>query len=348
MFAEVKRAYFDYGYLGESVGVVESQDEILKYVEDSAQSQYSLGLVGQEDVLRTQIARAKLHDHLDGLLASRAALSARLDEAIGVETSGERRWPQAAEFPPEPPEDSAVLARTRAANPELTIFDKQIEGRRKQAVLARKKGYPDITLGLEYVGMKTPDIKRPDRPYPATLNAANRFVNTLSGATPFNGATTAIDLYSLGTAQEPFVYPDRPDDNIAVSLSFNLPIWRKKIRAGVAEAELLEKAATHGKRRAALALERAVHRTLYELRDAQRRHALYRDTLLPQAQMTYESLQSGYAVGLPGAGFLDILGSVQTLLDFELEHHRAARDWQTAATELEFLMGGTWAVAETN
>ncbi|NIA15219.1 MAG: TolC family protein [Nitrospiraceae bacterium] len=346
VFANVKRAYFDYAYLGESIWLVESQDEILKYVEDTAQSQYSLGLVGQEDVLRAQIMRTKLRDRLDGLVASRAALSARLDETMGTEPAAERPWPQAAGFPPAPPDDSEVLARTRAANPELTVFDKQIEGRRKQAVLARKKGYPDITLGLEYMGMRTPDIKRPDRPYPATLNAANRTINTLTGAMPFNGATAAIDLYSLGTAREPIRYPDRMDDNIAVSLSFNLPIWRKKIRAGVAEAELLEKAATYGKRRTTLALERAVHQTLYELRDAQRRHALYRDSLLPQAQMTYETLQSGYAVGMPGAGFLDILGSVQILLDFELEQHRAARDWQVAAAELEFLMGGTWPGAD--
>ncbi len=342
VFANVKRAYFDYGYLAESVRVLESQDEILKYVEDSAQSLYSLGLAGQEDVLRAQTARTKLRDRLDGMLASREAMSARLDEALGAKTAEARPWPQPATFPAPLPADVEVLARVRAANPELAMFDLQIEGRQKQAELAKRKGYPDFALGIEYVSIGTPDTKRPDRPYPATLNSANRVVNILTGAVPFNAVTSAIDTYVLGTAREPMAYPDDLDDNIAVSLTLNLPIWRKKIRAGVREAELLEKAATHGKRRAAFSLDRAARQSLYELRDAQRRHALYKETLIPQAQMTYESLQSGYAVGTPGAGFLDILGSVQTLLDFELEHHRAARDWQAAAAELEFLMGGSW------
>jgi outer membrane protein TolC len=63
---------------------------------------------------------------------------------------------------------------------------------------------------------------------------------------------------------------------------------------------------------------------------------------VPQAEQTYESLQSQYAAAEGGADFLDLLDSVQTLLAFELEEVRAARDVQVAAAQLEYLMGGPW------
>ena len=272
----------------------------------------------------------------------RPALAARLDEAMGHEAGAERPWPEEAAFPPPLPATPMVVERIRAANPELHAFDHIIESRQKQAELAKKKGRPDFTFGLEYVSVGKPRTRRPDRPYPATLNAANRAVNTLTGATPFTAANAAIDAYSLSTANEPVIYPEDLDDNIALSLTMNIPIWRKRIRAGVEEARRLEAAATHDRRRKALALDSAARMAIYEVTDAQRRIALYRDTLLPQARQTYESLQSSYAAGMARTDFLDVLKSTQTLLDIELEQVRAARDWQIAAAELELLMGGPW------
>jgi outer membrane protein TolC len=64
--------------------------------------------------------------------------------------------------------------------------------------------------------------------------------------------------------------------------------------------------------------------------------------LIPQAQNAYESLQSQYANSSWDVTFLDVLDSIQTLLNFELEHVRAGRDWRVSVAELEFLMGGSW------
>ncbi|MCF6285678.1 MAG: TolC family protein, partial [Candidatus Hydrogenedentes bacterium] len=201
-------------------------------------------------------------------------------------------------------------------------------------------------LGLDFTSIGTPDTRRPNRPFPATLNSANRLANTLSGNVPFNPVTTGIDVYAFGNRRNPVIYPDNRDDNIMVSLKVNLPIWRKKIRAGVAEARMLEEAATHEKRRRALELDKAAQMAIFTVEDGARRHGVFKDSLTPQAKRSYDSLQIQYATGALGASFLDVLDSIQTLLVFELEQVRAARDWQIGAADLEYLTGGPWGVYE--
>ena len=345
VFADVKKAYSEYAFLGESIEIVASQGEVLSFMEDVVSSRLSLGLAGEADLLRIAIERTKLQDRLDSLTQMRPALAAGLNEALGRGVDEEPPWPQEAEFPPPLPADAEILAGVRAQNPELAVFDHLVEGRRKQAVLAKKKGRPDFTLGIEYVSVSKPRQIRPDRPYPASLNAANRLVSTATGATPFSAPNAAIDAYALATADEPMAYSDGGEDNVMISLSMNLPIWRRRVRASVEEAALLERATAQQKRRRTLALERAAQMAIFNVRDAERRYRLYEDTLIPQARQTYESLQSSYATGYSATAFLDVLDSIHVLLDFQLEQVRATRDWHVAAAELEMLAGAPWSTA---
>lgn len=342
VFAEVKKAYSELTFLGESIRVTESQLTVLDYMEDIVRSKYEVGMASEDALIRVSIEKTKVRDRRDGFLRFRPALTARFNEALGTDITKKHPWPQQSEFPPKLPPQEALRTQLKASNPDLKRLDYMIESRRKQVVLAKKKGLPDFSLGLEYMSMGKPSTMRPDRPYPATLNSTNRVLNTLAGNAPFNAATTAIDMYVLGARNEPMSYPNNPDDNLAVSVKVNLPIWRKKIKARVAEAHMLEDAATHEKRRRTLELEKAFQMALFTFEDAERRYRLFQDSLLPQARRSYDSLQSQYATGDLGTSFLDVLDSIQTLLAFELEQVRAARDWQIGAADLEFLLGGPW------
>ena len=322
--------------------MTESQIEVLTYMEDTVSSKMSLGFANEDELLRVSIEKTKTQDRRDGFLQFRPALMAQLREVMGRDGYEEIPWPQEIGFPTPLPPTPTILAQVRAANPDLRVFDHLLESSKEQIALAKKKGYPDFTLGFEYGLSKQPQISRPDRPYPSTLNAANRTFNTVTGTTPFNVANTAIDMYALGTMNEPITYPDSRDDNIIVSLSVNVPIWRKKVNAGIQEARLLESATQHRKRKMQFALESAAEMAIFTIEDALRRYTLYEASLIPQAQQSYESLQSQYANSSWDITFLDVLDSIQTLLNFELEHVRAGRDWRVGVAELEFLMGGTW------
>ena len=291
VFSEVKKAYFEYGFLGDSIKVTESQIEVLEYMEDIVRSKFETGMAKEDELLRISIEKTKVKDRRDGFMQFKPALMSRLNETLGAEAAVDRPWPQKAKFPHELPSQDEIHAQIRIENPDIKRLDYLIESRGKQIKLAKKKGHPDFTLGLEYLD----------------LDAANN-----------------------------------PDDNAMFSFKVNLPIWRKKIKSSISEAKIRETSATFAKRRRTLELEEAAQMAIFTIEDAKRRYALFENTLTPQAQRSYESLQSQYATGDVGTSFIDVLDSIQTLLAFELEQIRAARDWQVGAANLEFLMGGPW------
>jgi len=338
VIAAVKQAYFEYAFLAENLRVTESQAEVIGYMEDIVRVKLALGLANDDELLRVSIEKAKLDDRYAELQQMRPALMASLNEALGRPVFEERPWPSPAEFAPSAPPAAIVLARVRVANPDLAAYTHMIESRRLQGELARKKGRPDFTLGVEYVFAKGKEMRESDG------GGSYAGMSSLTGGMGGTGMPTVQP--SGGGMPE---FKDR-EDSIMVSLGVNVPIWRKRVRAGVAEARLLEEAVGYEKERRALELEAAARMALFRIEDAERRYRLYEETLTPQARQAFESLQDRYAVafapGSAGAEFLDVLGAVQTLLDFELEQVRAARDRHLGAAELEYLMGGPWAAEE--
>lgn len=369
LFSKVKSAYFDYAYLGESIRVVEAQLEVLDYAESVVTARYSLGIGGQEDLLRLQTKRSQVQDRLEEFRQMRPAWAARLNQAIGRETGGELPWPQSAILPAEPPPAPVIVARIRAANPELRESDHLIEGQAKEITLARKAGYPNFTFGISYMDMK--DVRNMPRtgPFLEAVEASRSLATpppimlpALPGAnaTPLQRAGAlargVADLRRQGQeatlggmmSLDRFVELESAFDNlkmkdqITVSLEMNLPIRRNRVRARIQEAKHLERAAEYEKQRRALDLDSEAKMALFGMQDGARRLRLYETTLIPQAEQTFDVVQAAYASGSLDADFLDLLESIDTLLEFELEEARAKRDLQVAAAELERLMGGPW------
>jgi outer membrane protein TolC len=342
LIAEVKRAYFEYAYIHDQVGVLSSQHELHKFMEETARTRYALGLAPEDDLLDAQIRLTQHGDLITQIDDLRPALSAQLTKALGRPSGELLPWPQDVAAPSDPPPAPVIAARIRAVNPELDAFDHDIEGWRLQGELAAKKGRPDFTVGLEYTSLSKPRQVRPDRPYPASLNGGRRIFQTLSGQRALDPVQMGFDSYAVALADEPFAYSDGGDDNIMLSVKLSVPIWRKRIRAGIAEAEYQGDAAMFKKEDRAQALDAAARMALFAYTDAKRRQTLYASTLVPQARQAFESLQSAYAADLPHAQLPTVLDALDKALTFELEGLRATRDQQIAAADLEFLIGGPW------
>jgi len=266
-----------------------------------------------------------------------------------------------------------VLARIRIANPALSGMDAGISGRAEAVTLARKKGWPDFTFGISYTDMK--DVRNEPRtsavldaldsslrianprvpmlpaiPPGGTVIARARAAASAVSAAQRDGVETALqgamDLNSF-VELENMLDNEKMKDEVMVSVSMNLPIWRSKVKAGVREAEHRKKAAEHEKRKTTITLEGAAKLAIYGIEDGYRRLRLYDDNLLPKIKQTYETLEGAYASGGADAGFLDVLSTVQTLLEFEEQRAQAFRDIQVAAAELEYIMGGPWTAEES-
>ncbi len=350
VFAAVKRAYFVYWALGESIKITEEQAGIVSNVEELVKSRYGLGLASQSELFRVEIEKDKLEDMRKGLEQSRGSLSARLAVALGRDVGDELPWPQTADFPPALPAEADVLNSVRGANPGVASLQHMVESWEKEVVLAKKKGYPDFSVEFGYDDMK--DMKSYEKRMNAAL--ASESARMFAQDAPVNGVGPTVGNIAYSAAQDFYLRtPGDVRDDVMVSLRVSVPIWRNRIKAGVTEAQLMKESAQHDKHRLELALQSGAKEAMFAIQDAQRRYVLYKESLVTKEFKSYESLLSEYGAQVdtePGTGigadFMDIQNSIKALLEFQLEQVRAARDWQVAAADLEMLMGGPWAAAE--
>jgi len=116
--------------------------------------------------------------------------------------------------------------------------------------------------------------------------------------------------YRLGIEYRNF---DRGEDMVMFTVGVDLPIWQRKYRAGVREAEKMIESSK-------AALDAVERQTSFDVRDAhfkaltaQRTVALYRTALVPQAEMRFQASEAGYRTGK--VDFLDLLESERFLLN---------------------------------
>ncbi len=150
----------------------------------------------------------------------------------------------------------------------------------------------------------------------------------------FTLGLSGIDTGSAVTKPAP---PDSGKDPIIASVSINVPIWWNKYRAGVIQAtehyESLLKERTE--RENTLAAE--VKYADYKFRDADRKIALYRGALIPEAKQALEVSLQAYQTGKET--YANVVDSTRTLLEFELAYERALTDREQSLAELEMLVG---------
>jgi outer membrane protein TolC len=130
---------------------------------------------------------------------------------------------------------------------------------------------------------------------------------------------------------------DLGKDPLMVSAMFNLPIWEKKNRAAVAQAQAQEAAARHALDEESNQLHAARSEAHFALSDALRREALHEDTLRPLAESALQVAEQAYRTGQ--STFQEWIDALQLLLDLELSLLRAQTDQALAHATLEQLLG---------
>lgn len=133
-----------------------------------------------------------------------------------------------------------------------------------------------------------------------------------------------------------------PDDNgkdpVIAMLSVNLPIWHQKYDAIGREAKARRRALLRDRKEKENLLIADLETALYGLRDADRKVALYRDTLIPKAEQTLKITQLAFTADK--ASFLDLIDSQRILLEFQLNYQRALADRAQQVAKIEMLTSG--------
>ncbi len=128
------------------------------------------------------------------------------------------------------------------------------------------------------------------------------------------------------------------DDMYSLGLSFNLPIQRQRRHAMVAEAGSDIRMGGAELNETRNAIRAGVAELLARIEEGSRRVELYRDAILPQAELSLESAVSAYQVGR--ADFMTLLDSQMTLFNYEQAFHEAVAEHEMAMAQLEALVGG--------
>lgn len=127
------------------------------------------------------------------------------------------------------------------------------------------------------------------------------------------------------------------DDALALTLGFDLPIWRSSYRAGLREAEAQMIATRKEQEEALNRLSSDMEMALYRFRDASRRVGLFRDSLIPKGEESVQALDTAYQTG--DEGFLDLIDAERVLLEFQLQAARAEADRAKALADIERITG---------
>jgi outer membrane protein, heavy metal efflux system len=127
------------------------------------------------------------------------------------------------------------------------------------------------------------------------------------------------------------------DDPVIAMVSINLPIWREKLDAGLRQAKFRRSAAIQSRAARLNSLQSQLKLIAYRYSDAQRKIALYRDTLLPKARQAMTATDAAYRNAK--GGFLDLIDAQRVLLEFEITLHRAIANRAQRLAELERVTG---------
>lgn len=336
--SEVKKAYFEYAFLAGRTKTMEGQINIMEVILDIAKSKYESGFGPQSELQRIDIELTQMRDMLAEMIQVRPALSATLARAIGRSQEEELPWPIDSAYPPPPPAPDALAELIHTYNPSLKMYDAEIVAREKESDLARRASRPDITIGAGYKLRRDPRREPRDPFAPGRLSTYKDLAEITTGqATPDLG--TAIGAYDT------FIYenPLRPPRNdFSISIGMNVPIWKKKRKAAIAEKEHEARAQAFHKEDDAQGMESMARMARFQWDDATRRLALYQEDLLPKEEFALQSLNEGYVADDPSSSFTMLLESMRNLMQLKTEWLRAERDKHLAAAQLELLLGQPW------
>jgi len=307
VIADVKRSYFGLYAIDKSIEITRDNQDLLRGLIDVARAQVAAGRRAQDDVLRAQVELSNLEAELINLRQRRVTVVARLNELLSRDPATFIASPEDFDIRRADMSIDKLFAAAIKRNPTLERIRRQIERDRQSVQLAKLAYWPDFTLGFDWIKMESRDAFRPP-PNP------NTGVRPVTSRMSQDGS-----------------------DNWAINFGFTLPIWYDKIKAGIEES----RRNLYASRQQYTSMRNEVY---FRVQDALERvraqrdlAALFRDTIIPQAQQTYQVSQASYMAGTND--FLYVIDNWRKWLVFTIQYYRSLGELERSVADLEQALG---------
>ena len=153
ILAQVKEAYFQLAYLSKTLGILESDGQLLQQLEKAADARYRSGMGNQQDLLRAQLEQTKLLREITMHHLEVAKSQAQLKQLLNRSQASPDIEPTDLSATPLPYSYEELWAATKAQNPQIAGAEKMAERQKLQVDSAHKDFYPDFNL--QYMWQRT-------------------------------------------------------------------------------------------------------------------------------------------------------------------------------------------------
>ncbi len=143
---QLKTAYFRLAYLQQTLAILERNDKLLEQIEKIAEARYRVGKGNQQDPLKAQLQRTKLLREVAMHHQEMWQAQARLKQILNRAPDSPDLTTEELSETPLPYSSDELLARARAASPEVRMEAEMVRRQGLQVELARKDFYPDFNL----------------------------------------------------------------------------------------------------------------------------------------------------------------------------------------------------------
>lgn len=276
--------------------------ELLRRFESIALTRYATGGGIQQNVIRVQTELSRLRDQAIALRRRGEAEARRIARATGGPEGGMELQPISLDIPELDIHSGLLEELAMESHPRVSGMRAQVSA--DEALVSRRNlaGRPDFKVGLGYT-----------------------FVDRRDDA--------------AGLLLPP---QDNGKDILAVTVGLNLPLQRRRIKAGIAEARL----GLQARQQAVTSLQQDIRYRIQEavlrFQASSERAELYHEVVVPQAEASLDSAEAAYSTSK--IDFLNLLEAERVLFQVRLAYHRMVADSWLALTDIERHLGQPYPV----
>lgn len=157
VLANVKATYFQLAYLSKTLGILQSDGQLLQQVEQAADARYRSGMGNQQDVLQAQLEQTKLLSEITMHHLEVAKAQAQIKQLLNRAQTSPDIEPAGISETPLPQTFDELLAAAQKQNPNISGAQDIVEREKLQVDLAHKDFRPDFNL--QYMWQRTDPVQ---------------------------------------------------------------------------------------------------------------------------------------------------------------------------------------------